>query len=81
MWYNSSKDAENLSLTIKGLFSIGVLTTLVAVLKFAGVDLDVNDLGSLVESIGGFIVAIAGLVSAGMTIYGLVRKIYLRLRK
>jgi len=80
-WYNSSKDAEKLSLTVKGFFSAGVLTAIILVLKALGINLELSDLEDLLDSVTGVIVAIGGLGSAIMILYGAVRRIYLKIIK
>ena len=81
MWWNSSQDAEKLSLTIRGFFTVGVIAAIVLVLGFIGVDIGVSDIDSLLDSIQGVIVGIAGLVSAVMILIGGLRKIYIKIKK
>lgn len=81
MWYNSSKDAEKLSLTIRGFFSLGVIATIVLILGFIGIDIDETDIESLLDSVEGVIIAIGALGSALMVLYGIVRKFYFKVKK
>lgn len=67
----SSVDPEKLALTVKGIL-LGVVTILVTL----GVDATGLELNTLVDAIVNAIQLIGGLVSAIMTIYGLSRKIY-----
>ena len=65
----SSKDPQKIALTVKGL------VPLVALLGF----FDQNLLDSASDSIGEVVVAIGQVLTAGMVVWGLVRKIYLTL--
>ena len=67
-WFVSSADPENLSLTLKGL-----LTMLIPLIIIAGKYFHF----SLTEGdISNFIVVVVAAVSAIMTLFGLLRKIY-----
>jgi hypothetical protein len=77
-WWNSAADAEKLSTTIKGFFSLGVITAIVAILKIIGVNIGVDNFNELLDNIGGVIVAIAGAISALISLYGLIRRIFFK---
>jgi len=77
-WWNSAADAEKLSTTIKGFFSLGVITAIVAILKLIGVNIGVDNFNELLDNIGGVIVAIAGAISALISLYGLIRRIFFK---
>lgn len=81
MWWNSSKDAKQLSLTIKGFFTGGVITAIVLVMGLLGIDIEASDINSLLDSFEGVLVGFAGLVSAVMVFYGVARKIYFKIIK
>ena len=70
----SSADEDKLSLTLKGIFGAAV-TTLTVVLGFANIH--VGDLTPVVDALITLIQAIAAVVSAVVTLYGLVRKVVL----
>lgn len=77
-WYNSSADAKKLSATIRGIFTIGLITTIVGILGFFGIQLDVTDFQELLNSVEGMLVALAIFVGSIQTLYGILRKIYLK---
>jgi len=79
-WWKSSKDAEKLSLTIKGFMTGGVIGAIVLVLNLLSVKIDATDINSLVSSVQGVIVGIGGLGAAIMSLYGIIRKIYLKVK-
>lgn len=80
-WYNSSADAKKLGLTVRGFFTAGVIAAIVLVVGFFGIDIDVTDIDSLINSLEGVVVGIAGLVSAVMILIGGLRKIYNKITK
>lgn len=77
-WWNSAADAEKLSTTIKGFFSLGVITAIVAILKLIGVNIGVDNFNELLDNVGGVIVAIAGAISTLISLYGLIRRIFFK---
>lgn len=81
MWWNSSKDAKKLSLTVRGFFTVGIISVIVIVLGFAGVDIDATDIESLLDSIQGVIIGIGSLGGAVMILYGGLRKIFNKIKK
>lgn len=76
----SSKNPQNLALTVKGLLVSILPIAIILINKFVEVDISA-DAGALVDTIGNVIIAIGGLVSVCMTGFGLARKIYLKIRK
>lgn len=80
-WYNSSADAEKLGLTVRGFFTFGIITGLVVVLGFFGLDIDVADIESLLDSFQGALVAFASAVASIMVLYGVIRKFYYKIVK
>lgn len=78
MWYNSSADATKLGLLVRGIFTVGLIGTIVMILKFLGFDIDTTDINSLLDSVIGVIAAI-GLLGAGiMELIGALRKVYIK---
>ena len=75
-WYLSSTGANELSATIKGFFSLGLVSALAVGLNLFGADLDVTDLNALLDSVTGTIVAIGGLGSSLYALAGLGRRLY-----
>ena len=74
-WWRSSADAEKLSRTVVGFFSLGVLSAVVAGLGLLGVQLEVNDLNDITKGVGEAIVAIGALGSSLYGLYGAVAKV------
>lgn len=73
---NSSKNPENLSLTIKGLL-VAVLPMLIILSKMLGFETSEGDMKAMIDMIESIIILGLGIVSSAMTIYGFGRKIYL----
>ncbi len=71
-WFTSST-GEGLSLTIQGLGLTGLISSLALISRLLGYDISESELTTIV---GGSLL----IVSTGMTIIGLLRKIYLRLK-
>ena len=69
-WYSSSANANKLSLTIKGVL-VAVIPALIFIGGMLGVGLAEADLTQIVEALTTFI-------SAGMILYGAIRKILLK---
>jgi hypothetical protein len=80
-WYMSSANAEKLSATVKGFFGVGVITAIATILKMFGLDIDMTDIQSLVNSVAGVIAAIGILGSSFVTVFGVLRKIYNKVKK
>ena len=78
--FSSSADSEKLALTVKGLLVSILPIAIIIVNQLFKVDIS-TDAGALVDTIGNVIIAIGGLVSVCMTMFGLARKIYLKIRK
>jgi len=76
----SSVDPEKLALTVKGILT-GIIPVLIAVTGAFGVHLNLGDLSSLVDSIGDAIIALGVAISAVMTVWGLLLKIVISLKK
>ena len=68
-WWNSAADAEKLSTTIKGFFSLGVITAVIAVLKICGISIGIDNFKELLDSALGVLVAIAGVISGLISLY------------
>ena len=77
-WYLSSDGSKELSATIKGFFSLGVISAIVAGLNLVGVVVDVSDINALLDSATGIVVGIGTLGGSLLTAYGLIRKLYNR---
>lgn len=71
-WFTSST-GEGLSLTIQGLGLAGLISSLALISRLLGFDIAENE---LTEIVGGSLL----IVSTGMTITGLLRKIYFRFK-
>lgn len=69
----SSADPEQISLTIKSV-GVWLIPALVAVITYFGLDITQNDLIDLVNNL-------AILAATAMTVFGLFRKIYLKIKK
>jgi len=70
----SSVDSSKLALTIKGIL-IGIIPLALFIASSSGVALVQGELNGLVEAISELIIAFGGVLSAGVTLYGLFRKI------
>lgn len=78
--FSSSADSQKLAMTIKGLL-VGTLPIAVIIInQLFQVDVG-TELGQLIETIGNIIMAVGGLASVCMTGFGIVRKIYLAIKK
>lgn len=76
----SSKDPQKLALTVRGL-AVGAVPTVILLLNYFGVaGIGESDLNGVVNAIENAIILGFGTVSAVMTVWGLVRKIYIALR-
>lgn len=64
----SSKNSQELSLTIKGIL-LGLVPLAVIIFTSVGVDVTSGELTEIVN-------AIMAVVSAGITLYGLIRKFF-----
>jgi len=80
-WFNSSADAKKLGLMVRGFFTAGLITTIVLILGFLGLDIDATDIDSLLDSFQGALVAFASLVSGVMILYGAIRKIVIKIKQ
>lgn len=76
----SSVDPTKLSLTIKGVL-LGIVAIITPILIFYGYDVAQLDLNGLVDMIINSVQAIVLAVSAVMTVWGAIRKIYIALKK
>lgn len=70
----SSVDSEKLSLTIKGILT-GFIPFIILLAQFGGASIAEIEINGIIDSIGAVMMAITGLASAIMTLYGLIRKI------
>ena len=68
----SSANPEKLSLTIKGI-AVGLIPIAILIAGMFGLKLDSNELVALVDSF-------LAVLSAGMILFGLVRKLVLRFK-
>ena len=75
-WYNSSANAEKISLTMKGLIPLLVLTA-----TYFKWDIQGADFTNLVDSLVAVIVQGGILISGVMTLLGGIRKITNRIKK
>ena len=75
-WYNSSANAEKISLTLKGVIPLIVLGA-----TYAGFDIGESELTGIIDS--GVAVVVQGgiLISAAMTFTGLIRKVFNKINK
>ena len=71
--YFISSTGEGLSLTIQGLGLTGLISSLAVISRLLGFDISENELTTI---IGGSLL----IASTAMTIIGLLRKIYFRLK-
>jgi hypothetical protein len=65
----SSVDPEKLSLTVKGI--LGLIATL---LVYFGVRIEGLDVNSLTDQLVNLVVLSSGIITAGTTLYGVLRK-------
>ena len=70
----SSANANKISLTVKGVL-MSILPVLLYVMPMFNIQTSHDQLASVVNDIGTIIVVFGGAVSAGVTVYGLLRKI------
>lgn len=75
----SSANPEQVSMTIKGMLLAFIPFVLLAV-NALGIGVGEGDLKEVVEAVGAFVVAIMGSISSVMVLYGLVRKIIVKIR-
>ncbi len=76
----SSVNPEKLSLTIKGILG-AVATIVIYFATFKGVEITQGELQSIIDNVGGIVVAIGGVVSSIAFVYGAIRKIVVQLKK
>ena len=74
----SSVDSEKLSLTIKGLLT-GLIPIFLLLTQFKGVSISEIEVFGIIDGIGVVIMAATALISSIATLYGLVRKIMVKL--
>ncbi|HDZ18826.1 hypothetical protein LCGC14_0641640 [marine sediment metagenome] len=74
----SSVDSEKLSLTIKGLLT-GLIPIFLLLTQFKGVSISEIEISGIIDGIGVVIMAATALISSIATLYGLVRKIMVKL--
>jgi len=72
-YLGSSANPENLSLTIKGAL-LAIVPIIIMLTKSTNVDVSESDLVGLIE-------ALSAVVAGVMVVYGLARKIYLKIKK
>lgn len=70
----SSADANKLSLTVKGVL-MSILPVLLYLMPIFNIQTSHDTLATVINDIGTFIVVFGGAISAGVTAYGLLRKI------
>ncbi len=70
----SSADPRAMSLTVKGVL-VALVPVIIAVLNMTGIDIDNNSLESVINSITAIVFLLGTVVSALMTVTGLMRKI------
>jgi len=76
----SSVDAQKLSLTVKGIL-IGIVPVIIIVTKGFNIDLNNDELKSIIDMIVSSIVQAGALVSVITTLYGAIRKIANKFKK
>lgn len=76
----SSANPEKVGMTVKGAL-IGFVPLVIIVLSLLGVNLPEGSVTNLIEAITTLAVAGAGFVSAAMILFGLIRKLYIRVFK
>lgn len=77
---SSSADPQKLALTVRGILLAIIPTALIAARLF-DVELAESDLTSAVSAIENVIISVGGVIAAGLTLWGVARKIALRIRK
>lgn len=76
----SSSDGEKIALTVKGLL-VGIIPIVIAISGTFGVNLDLTELNTLVDSVVNVIISVSLAVSAVMTAFGLARKVVNKFHK
>lgn len=71
----SSADKEKTSLTVKGVLT-GLIPVVIVLANLTSVDISNEQLASVIDAISALVFLVSGIVSALMTISGLLRKIY-----
>lgn len=71
----SSQDPAEVSLTIKGAL-VGLLPVLMIVAGVAHINVGQDTLSTIFDSVAGLVQAGLTIVAAGMTAYGLLRKLW-----
>lgn len=80
-WYLSSSNAKNLSRTVKGFFTVGIVTAIVgAVEVFFGVSLLEADINAITDAFSQVIVAIGFLGGAIYGLFGAIMKVVNKFR-
>ena len=77
----SSSDADKLSRTIKGFFTVGVITTIVFIFNSLGVGLANADINGLVDGVTTIISVIGILGAAIYGFYGALMKVINKFKK
>ncbi len=73
----SSANPSKLALTVKGIL-VGITPLVLMVAGIAKIDLGTEVWSAVIEALVDIITYGGALVSAGMTLYGLMRKVYLK---
>lgn len=76
----SSVDPQKLSLTVKGIL-VGLIPFIIIIAKGFNVDLNNDELMSVIDGIVSLIVNIGAIVSVAVTVYGGIRKIINKFKK
>ena len=71
--FRSSVNPEKLSLTIKGI-GVGLIPVIILISRAGGIELGAEELTNLV-------VAVSASVAAFMTVYGLIRKLIVKIKR
>jgi len=73
----SSIDPDKLALSVKG-FLATLIPVLVMISGVFGVTLDIGELNTIGDSIQNIIIAIGTVITGGITLIGLIRKVIVR---
>lgn len=71
----SSANYQNYALTLKGIL-IGAIPAVIIVAHLANIQLKSEDLTTLIDAMITLFGTVMALVSAGITVFGLVRKVF-----
>lgn len=74
-WLQSSQDSNKVSLSVKG-FLTGLIPLIVILVKVFQIDIAEAQINEIIDTLGNTVIVVWTAVSAIITLYGLIRKLF-----